>query len=278
MKRYAVALLALAVASPGLAQEGGQQGSQQAAQGGDPRFCPTRPSLGASACTTEPGKVQLEVSALDWQRDDTGDSREDRILAGDLLARFGVGATTEVQVGWTAFGHVRTRDKATGAVDAADGVGDVTLAVRQNLRHPDGKGLSFGIEPQVTLPVGHSQVGAGDWGAGVVLPVSYDLGDKINLQFTGEGDAAVDEDGDGRHLAYSGIWGLAYAVSDKVTATAELSVQRDDDPAGHETHSLAALSFAFQPRKTLQFDMLAVAGLNHTSPDVRLVTGGAILF
>ena len=266
MKRYAVVLLSLAAASPAMAQEG------------DPRFCPTRPSLGASACTTEPGKVQLEVSALDWQLDDTGDQREDRVLAGDVLARFGIGPSTEVQLGWTAFGHVRTRDKTTGVVDTVNGVGDVTLAVRQSLRHPDGKGLSFGIQPQLTLPVGHSQIGAGDWGAGVVLPVSYDLGDKINLQFTGEGDDAVDQDGDGRHLAYSGIWGLAYEVSDKVTAAAELSLERDNDPAGHETHSLAALSFAYQPRKTLQFDVLAVAGLNRTSPDVRLVTGGAILF
>jgi hypothetical protein len=264
MKRFAVAALLTAIAAPAFAQDA------------DPRFCPTRPSLGSSACTTEPGKVQLEMSALDWQRDDTADQREDQLLAGDLLARFGVGPSTEVQVGWTAFGHVRTRDKLTGAVSTADGVGDVTLALRQNFQHPDGKGLSFGIQPQVTLPVGHS--GAGDWAAGVVLPVSYDLSDKLNLQFTGEGDAAVDEDGDGRHLAYSGIWGLAYQLSDKVTTTAELSLERDNDPVGHETHSLAALSFAYQPRKTLQFDVLAVAGLNRTSPDVRLVTGGAILF
>jgi len=266
MKRLAFSALGLLAATP------------VAAQQGDPRFCPTRPSLGASACTTEPGQVQFEYSAFDWQLDDTEDEREDRVLAADLLARIGVSPSTEVQVGWTAFGHVRTRDKTTGAVDVANGVGDVTLALRQNLRNPDGSGLSFGIQPQVSLPVGHSGVGAGDWGAGVVLPVSYDLNDKLNLQFTGEGDAAVDQDGDGRHFAYSGIVGLGYDVSDKFTATAELSLERDNDPEGHETHSLAALSLAFQPRKTVQFDVLAVAGLNRTSPDVRLVTGGAILF
>lgn len=39
----------------------------------EPRFCPTRPSLGGSSCTTEPGRVHFEISALDWQRDDQPD-------------------------------------------------------------------------------------------------------------------------------------------------------------------------------------------------------------
>lgn len=267
MTRSALVLLALIVATPALAQESD-----------DPRFCPNRPSLGSSACTTDPGRVQLEYSAADWQLDNGDDSREDRVVAGDLLARFGVTASSEVQVGWTAFGHVRTRDKITGAIDTVNGVGDVTVAFRQNLRNPDGKGFSFGIQPQVTLPVGREPIGAGDWGAGVLIPVTYDLSDKINLAFTGEADAAVDDDGDGRHLAYSGIWGLGYALTDKLTTVAELSLQRDNDPSGHETHSLAAVSLAYQPRKTVQYDVLAVAGLNRTSPDVRLVMGGAVLF
>ena len=266
MKKLVLASIALAAATPAWAQ------------GDEPRFCPNRPSLGSSGCTTEPGRVQFEYSALDWQLDDTADQREDQVVAADLLARIGVGPTTEVQVGWTAFGHVLTRDKMTGGIDTVDGTGDVTLALRQNLRHPDGEGFSFGIQPQVTLPVGSRSVGGGGWAAGVLLPVTYDLSDKLNLQFTGEADAAANDDGDGQHFAYSGIWGLGYDISDKLTATAELSLERDDDPAGHETHSLAAMSLAFKPRKTLQLDVLAVAGLNHTSPDVRLVTGGAVLF
>jgi hypothetical protein len=42
--------------------------------------------------------------------------------------------------------------------------------------------------------------------------------------------------------------------------------------------ALAALSAAWRPTKIMQFDVLAVAGLNHASPALRLVTGGAILF
>lgn len=266
MRYLAVAMVFGALATPAWAQ------------GDEPRFCPNRPSLGSSACTTEPGQVQFEASGFDWELDRDADERQDTFLIGDAVARFGIGPHTEVQVAWTPLGIVRTRDRLTGAVDRQTRVGDVTVAVRQNFKNPDGSGLSFGVQPFVTLPVGREPVGAGDWAAGALIPVTYDLTDHLNLQFTGEVDAAVDEDGDGRHLRYSAIVGLAQDLGEQVTLTGEVMLERDRDPADHATHALGALSLAWQPAKTWQLDVLAVGGLNHDSPDVRLVFGGAILF
>jgi hypothetical protein len=266
MGRFGLLGLAMMAATPALAQAD------------EPRFCPNRPSLGSSACTTEPGRVQVEVSGVDWQLDDSADTREDTILSGDLLVRIGLGATTEAEIGWTGFGHVRTRDKTTGAVDTVNGVGDVRLALRQNFANPDGKGLSYGVEPFVTLPVGRDPIGQGDWGAGVVVPVTYDLSDKVNVAFTSEADAMPNQNGNGRHLAYSEIVGLGYALSKQWSVVGELSVARDDDPVDAHTEAVAAGSFAWQPRNGLQLDLLGAVGLNHDAPDFRLVTGGAILF
>ncbi|WP_121117373.1 transporter [Croceibacterium ferulae] len=245
---------------------------------GDLRFCPNRPSLGASACTTDPGHVQFEVSALDWQRDDNAQEREDQLLVADLLARTGIGPQTEMQIGWTAFGTARLRDKPTGDVSRDNAVGDVRFAVRQNLRNPDGAGLSFGIEPFVVLPVGGAPIGSGDWEAGAMVPVTYDLSPSLNLAFTGQVAALADEDGDGRHLNTSGIIGLGCQLSDAVTWTSEVSMERDDDPVGDETYVLAAQSLAWQPTKRMQLDVLAAAGLNQATPDIRIALGGAILF
>ena len=79
-------------------------------------------------------------------------------------------------------------------------------------------------------------------------------------------------------LNASGIIGLSYQLSDAVTWTSEVSVERDDDPVGDETYVLAAQSLAWQPTKRTQLDLLAAAGLNHDTPDVRVAVGGAILF
>lgn len=267
MKAWPLVTL-IVVAAPAIAQD----------KPDEPRFCPTRPSLGGSSCTTEPGHVQIEVSTLDWQRDDTSDRREDRIVSADLLARLGIGSKTEVQVGWTAYGHDRTRDKASGAVDTVNGTGDVTLALRQHLAGEEGKPFSAGFQPFVTVPTGRYPIGAGDWSAGAIVPVQYDLTKKFAVGFTGEMAAATNSSGDGRHLAYGGIGTLRYKLTGAVNVYGELSVQRDDDPSGHQTRSLAAFSVAWRPTRRFQLDAQAVAGLNADSPDIRLVTGGAIVF
>lgn len=244
----------------------------------DARFCPNRPDLGASACTTDPGRLLVELSGVDWERSDTVDAREDRVAAGDLLARLGVGPRTEVQLSWAAYNRVRTRDKATGSIDTVTGTGDIRLGVRQNLRNPDGDGLSFAVEPFVTLPVGTDGIGAGDWSAGMVLPVAYDLGNRFGLSFTGTLQAAVDEDGQGRHFLGDATLGLGYDLSETVSAVGEIAVTRDDDPLEPRTEWVGALSFAWQPRPNRQIDVLAVAGLNRDAPDFRLVVGGAVRF
>ncbi|PZQ61631.1 MAG: transporter [Sphingomonas taxi] len=271
MIRRLAALTALLLAStPALAQ----QADEQAAT----RFCPNRPSLGASGCTTRPGEVQVELSGVDWQRDDNDETREDTLLYGDVIARFGITPHSEFQIGWTPLATVRTRDKASGAVTQRSGTGDVMLAWRRALSHPEGKELSSAIQPYVTLPVGRAGIGAGDWSAGVVLPVYWQVDERWSLDFTGQAAAAVDEDGDGRHFDASGVFGLGYAITEAVTATAEFSVERDNDPQGHVTRTLLAGSVAWQPTDRTQIDVLTVAGFNREAPDLRIVLGGAVLF
>lgn len=267
------AMLPALIAAPARAQAGGPLPAGEAV-----RFCPNRPDLGASGCTTRPGQVQVELSALDWTVDDGADEREDRIGHGDVLMRFGIAAHAEVQFAWTPYARVRTRDKASGEVAMRSGIGDVRVALRRNLANPDGSGLSLAVEPFAVLPVGTNGVGDDEWSAGVQVPVSYDLGSQLSLGFTGEMSAQADQDGRGRHLDANGVVGVGYEISDRFGATAELFVDRDDDPAGATTQWQTAGSVAWHPTSGSQLDLLAVAGLNRAAPDFRLVLGGAFLF
>lgn len=236
-------------------------------------YCPARPGLGTPACTIAPGRVSVETGLVDWTRDDSPGERDDVILIGDTLVRVGLTDSVEAQIGWTPFGHVRTRDKAAGTVDSADGTGDILLGFKANLRHPDGSGFSAAIQPFATLPVGRSPLGAGDWGAGVVVPVSFDLSDTLSLQFSPEADAAVDQDGRGRHFAASGTIGLGVAISKAVSGTIEFQALRDEDPTGKTTQALASLSIGWMPSYDWQLDAGAVAGLDRAAPDAELYMG-----
>lgn len=239
-------------------------------------YCPERPGLDTPACTMQRGRVSVETSLADWTRDDQPGSREDTLLIGDTLVRLGLTDTLEARVGWTPFGHDRVRD-ASG-VTSANRTGDVTLGMKANLQNPDGSGLSVAVLPFATLPVGRTPIGAGDWGGGVLLPVTYELSDSVSLDVTPEIDAAVDEDGHGRHLAYSGTAGLAYKPVDAVTLTGEVQLLRDRDPQEHVTEAQAALSVGWMVTDDLQLDLLGAAGLNHSTPDAQVVGGIAVRF
>lgn len=239
-------------------------------------YCPARPGLGTPACTMAPGQVSVETSLGDWTLDKQGGDRTDTVLIGDTSLRIGLTDTIEAQVGWTPLGIVRER--TGGAVARKTRAGDATLGIKANLRNPDGSGLSVAVQPFVTLPVGRTPIGAGDWGAGLIVPVTYDLSKAVNLEVTPEVDAAVDQDGRGRHLAYSAVVGVGFALNDALTFTLEDQLVRDEDPSGSTTQDLASASLAWMPRKTLQLDIGAVAGLDRNAPDVELYAGIARRF
>lgn len=250
---------ALVVGTPALAREGRE-------------LCPDRPGLGTPACTVDAGAIVLEMGLADWTLDRAADSRTDSWMFGDALFRAGLTPSLEVQVGWTMLGHVRERNRQTGESARVTRTGDVTLALRQNLRNPDGTGFSIAVMPYATLPVGGAGVGAGDWGAGLLVPASFELG-ALSIGLTPHVDAAVDSDGDGRHLAYGSVVGLGFGISDDVSAAAELSLTRDEDPGGHSSEALAGLSMGWQPDGDSQWDVGINAGLNRDSPDVEIYAG-----
>lgn len=239
-------------------------------------FCPDRPGLGTPACTIDRGHLAIEAGLVDWTLDRRARSRTDTLIAGDLLVRYGITYTAEAQIGWTAFGRVRTR--SDGIVDRNTGTGDVTVALRRNLRNPDGSGFSAAVMPYVTLPTGGSQIGAGDWAAGLLVPVSGELPAGFALAFTGSIEAAADADRDGRHLAYGAVIGVDMPASKEVGVTVELAATRDRDPSGAITSLLAAASGAWSPRDAIQFDAGVNIGLNRDTPDLQVSVGVARRF
>ena len=244
-------------------------------------YCAERPGLNTPPCIMAPGRASVEFSLADWTLEQSGHERSDTVTIGQTAIRVGLSDRAEAQLGFTPFGHARTRNSAPGGtgVSAVDGIGDVRLGLKALLTDPGSSGpFAMAVLPYATVPVGHSSIGAGDWGAGVLLPISYSLGDRVGLALTPEVDAAVDDDGDGRHLAYGSAAGLSYALTDTLTATGEIQALRDDDPGGHSTQAKAALSFAYLANANTQFDVFGAAGLNRDTPDAEIYAGVARRF
>jgi hypothetical protein len=239
----------------------------------DRDYCPDRPGISTPACTLGPGEWSVEVGVGDWTLNRDTSQRQDVILLGDTLLRRGIAEHAELQVEWSALGLARTRDRASGGVDHVTSVGDVTLALRRNLINPDGSGFSIALMPFVSLPVGREPVGAGDWAAGLQVPLFYELTDAVSLVTTTDFEAAVDEDGHGRHFAFDEAVGAALKLDDSLTATAEYQLTADRDPQHRHVEHLAGLSLGWQPADDLQLDVGANAGLDRDAPDMEVYFG-----
>lgn len=241
-------------------------------------FCPDRPGINTPPCTIDPGRLSLEVSGVDWTHDRTADSIDDTVLIGDVALRYGIADSAELRLAWTPYGHVRSRDRATGAVNTASGVGDVTIGIKRNLIDPSGGGFSIAVLPSVTLPTGGDALGAGDWSASLLLPVNVPLSDSVAFIATPEIDAATDGDGHGRHLAFGTSFGLGIAASDSIALAFEGSILRDDDPDAASTQTLVAASLGWAINDQTQLDISTEIGVGGGTPDRRIYLGIARRF
>lgn len=254
-----IALLPLLLAAPVVAQDAQER-----------PFCADRPGLNTPPCTLSPGVVQAEVGLGDLTRDRVDGARTDTLLLGTPVVRVGLTDSLEAQVGWTAFGRATTR--FAGVRDRRSSTGDVTLSLRQNLMNPDGSGTSFALMGTVVLPTGGDAVGQGTTSFILLVPFGTPLPGDFAFAATPTVQAAADADGDGTHLAYGSVVGVSRGIG-PIGVAAELSFLRDNDPAGHTTQSLAALSGAWQPAPDWQLDLGTAIGLNRDTADSRVYFG-----
>lgn len=244
-----------------------------AAQDGD--FCADRPGLGTPACTMPKGQVMVELGLAGWDHSADQAAIEDDLAYGDLLVRVGIDDRTEVEAGFGGYGTMRSRDRSSGNLSRTHGLGDVSVAVRRSVSGPGGP---VAVHVYATLPTGADGIGAGDWGAGAMLPINLSLPAGFELDLTPEIDAAVNASRNGRHLAWGGVTGLGHALGQDFSVEAEIGAWCDSDPAGYTTDVRAALSLAWQAGKSWQIDLEGDAGLTAAAPRHSLLIGMARRF
>lgn len=237
-------------------------------------LCVNRPGLDTPPCTLAADQVMVETGLVGWDRTTDAASASDTVTLGDTTVRFGLGGSTEVQFGLAGWTH--QRDRSGGTVQIARGIGDATIAVRHGFgSESDAK---FAVQAFVTLPTGRSPIGAGDWGAGMIVPVALPLPAGFQLALSPEIDAAVNSDGSGRHLAWGSAMGLSHALTSALSLTGEIAAYRDEDPAGHSTNARLAASVAWHAARSLQLDVEVDKGIASGAPDRSIMVGIARRF
>jgi hypothetical protein len=240
-------------------------------------LCADRPGKDTPPCTVDAGRVMVEIGAAAFTHDESAGIQTSGSAFADVLARFGLTERSEFQLGFTPYAIIRRESRSTGQRTTTKGAGDMTAALKFNLRNPDGSGTSLAVQAFVTAPTGKEGIGSDDWEGGLIIPISFELSDKWGLSLDPEVDIRADEDGNGHHLALAGVVSLSRDLGGGVEASAEIWSMVDKDPRGDTTQASFDLSLAWTPRASpdLQIDAQVDLGLTSLTPDLAAAIGFA---
>ncbi len=237
-----------------------------------PAFCAERPGQTTPPCVIEPGSAMVEIGLATWEHATTESERHDQFTLGTSSLRYGVVPRLELQVGWAGVAVSSHFDYGTQDRSRTTNPGDLTVGALYGLSGPDGL---VAIQTFLTLPTGKDEATAGDWSAGVRLPVAIAINSDWQLGLTPEYDRATNASGHGQHSAFGGAAGLSRSISDQLGAGVDISIMEDRDPEGSSTKSTASASIAWQASPDTQFDVGAGFGLTRSSPRLQIYIGFA---
>jgi len=258
--RVSLAALLLTIASPVWADDGGLHD-----------LCPDRPGKGTGTCTVDAGHFQVEVDAFDATLQHEGSVTTDTYIAAAPLLKYGVTDDWDIEVAFTPFEAVRTRD-ASGS-DTQTGIGDLFLRTKFNLAGNEGGALGIAFEPFLKIPTANKELGNGTVEGGALLPLAYDLGSGWSIASTPEVDVLRNQSRDGYHADIINVVGIGRAFDGGVTLGAEAWESSELDPAGATQQYSLDFDAAWQPDSNLQLDGGVNVGLNRATPDVQIYAG-----
>lgn len=250
-------------------------GSAAAAADEEP-ICADRPGLATPTCTVPAGMVQVETTFIDWTRDRSGGVRSDDISIGDSAIKLGLTDRAHVELIVAPF--VRSRVREDGGRETASGFGDFIVAAKYRLMS-DGSPVQIAVRPFVKIPTSKRSLGNGKVEGGIVVPIEYEIpGSPLSLAISPQLDLVADGDGSGHHLAATQVAGLAFPLSERLSASAEVLVSWDWEQDSTVRQSAAGGSLAFLVSNDVQLDAGVVVGLNREAADLELYSGLAFRF
>lgn len=234
-----------------------------------------RPDATESPFTVEDGRVQFEVSAAQFTRErhaeDRGAPAVETWSFAPLNVRVGLSPRTELQIVHDGQVRIEERDRATGVRTRADGLGDVTLRFKANLRGNDEGRLGLGAMPYLKLPTAAAGIGNDELEGGLILPLAYELSEDWGFGAMTEMAVVRNDAGTGYRASWLNTATVSRAVGAKGGIFAEVTVEvGEGSPA--VTFNTGA---TFAVNDDLQFDVGANVGLTRAADDLTVFAGFA---
>lgn len=260
MRLLAATLLAATLAGAGQAQEA--------------PICTDRPAKANSVCTVPAGRAQIETGAIGWSLTQLGGSRTELLTIGASVAKLGLSARSDLQIGFTPYAELRARG---GSRSRAAGIGDLVLRYKRRITGPAAS-VQVAAIPFVKIPTAADGLGNGRLEGGVAVPVSLALPGAATLTLGPELDLLADADGNGRHAALVNLVNVSAPIAPRLALAGELWTSFNLDPDGTVEQASIDAAIAYAASGDLQLDFGMNAGLTRDTADFEVYLGIAFRF
>jgi len=152
-------------------------------------FATDRPNKTNSPRTLDAGHAQVEMDLAAYTYDKESGIRSESWMAANSNLRLGLTNWAELQLLVPFYQDNRVTDTTANLTQHADGIGDLTVALKVNFWGNDSGDTSGGIELSVKTPTASHDLGNGKTEGGVLalldfsLPADFDLGVNCGVGF-----------------------------------------------------------------------------------------------
>jgi hypothetical protein len=224
-----------------------------------------RPDTTESPYSVDAGHYQFEMEIAAWTRDG-GEPAE--FSLGELNAKYGLNASTDLQVVLPVYTHVH---------DGPEGFGDVQIRLKHNLWGNDEGSNALAVMPYVKLPTANGDLGNGDFEGGLIVPFGFEVPAGWSCGVMGEVDLESDEDGGGYNLLGLVSATASHGVTENTGVFFELvGILTPESADEHEAYFNTGMTWGVSD--TWQLDGGIRVGLTGASADLVPFLGASTKF
>ena len=270
-------LLSIVLSTPAAAQAGGASAETRDRGYGPGRPVPRelmrslsadRPDGTESPYTVDAGHWQLEVSFIEYSRDDGADAEAWALF--DSNVKLGLTDQIDLQLLFGLYTDEEI-DPPGPARQELEGFGDVTVRMKVNLWGNDGGPTAFGLMPFVKIPTG-TELSNDEVEGGLIASLAWAAGPSWGLGFMAEADAVHDgmDDDHDIELVHTAVAG--FELAGQFGGYVEyIGVTSSDGDVGSRASLSAGVTYGVSD--DVQLDAGLRVGLNDAAEDLVLFTG-----
>lgn len=216
--------------------------------------------------TLEAGRSQIEWGAVAYGRDRFDNYRVANHAVSAMIYRAALTPAAEFQLFHDGYSFTQTEDRATGTRESVEGLGDVTLQLKQNILGNDRGRFALGATLFTVLNTGHRDIGAGETVVGGSVVAATNLLEGESSGFSAHTQLKYYHSNSASYYEFSHSFIYSKDIDEQNSVALEANAYRcnlDDE----EWSLLSSVTFTHAFNESLALDIAATAGLNRTAED-----------